>query len=167
METENARTTCTTSTVTRISIYWPACGGLRWLAKDSVRKAAVKKCLELPDTLQQNSAVLSMLDARRWRTDALFKTLDSYFELRASNVWSHEKTWVALHQGARCARHNRPHKAPVGVAMGACITDLRRVQCSGFNATISSVECLVGYLRTAQLSYCRHSRCRSKYRRYL
>lgn len=96
METENARTTCTTSTVTSKSISCPACGGLRWPVKDTVRKPAVNKCLELPDTPLQN--VLSKLDARRWRIDTLFKTPDSDFELRAGNAWNHEKKRAALHQ---------------------------------------------------------------------
>ena len=56
----------------------------------------VEKCLELPPPPLENT--LSKLGARSWQLDAPFKTLDSYFELRAGNAWNHEKKQAAMQQ---------------------------------------------------------------------
>ena len=62
--------------------------------RQSRGEQAVRKCLELPPPPLENT--LSKLGARRWQIDAPFKTLDSYFDLRADNAWSYEKKQMAL-----------------------------------------------------------------------
>ena len=67
--------------------------------RQSRGEQAVRKCLELPPPPLENT--LSKLGTRRWQIDAPFKTLDSYFKLRAGNAWSHEKKQVALQEELR------------------------------------------------------------------